>query len=497
MSSACSRPFYPHADTPCYSYSGGRDGIVCAWDLNLDAPRADASKTPAATTKFRAQTQAHMHWINDIALAQNNSALVSASSDLTVKVWRPNAHDGAGAQTIGEHSDYIKCVATPPADTNANWVASGGLDRKVRLWDLNGGGKTLEIDVKGEEVTEKGSVYALRVGRDFLACGGPENVVRLYDPRSGSRVSKLVGHLDTIRAILIDDAGDTILSASGDKTIKMWSVKGGRCMYTFTMHDDSIWSLFSDDPRLGTFYSSDRSGLVVKTDVRGSLDDMDDGLSLAVAQEHSGVQKIVAAGGHIWTATNQSSINRWEDIDTGPDLQLPEAFRRQRTASVASIKRQPAAPQTDNKTDTKTKEISAQSILRISNTSVFPSRTVFDPESNTLNETMARKGSEVITVDQPDLEMKPVHHLPEETIEGQFGLLKHKLLNDRRRVLTLDTAGDVLLWDLIKVCWELQVGTCANLPSVNLFRVLGNSTLRMWSRLSIPERQWRHGALLT
>lgn len=443
------------------SYSGGRDGIICAWDVNLDHRRGadaaeDAAEDAAAkpqrqpTTKFRAQTQAHMHWINDITLAQNNTALVSASSDLAVKVWRPHSEeDSTRAQTIGEHADYVKCVATPPADMNANWVASGGLDRKICLWDLNGAGKTLEFDVKGEEITEKGSVYALAVGRNILASGGPEKTVRLYDPRTGSRVSKLVGHLDNIRSILIDEAGDTILSASADKTIKMWSVKGGRCMYTFTMHDESIWSLYSDDPRLGIFYSSDRSGLVAKTDVRGSLEDVDDGLSLAVAQEHFGVSKVVAAGGHIWTATNRSSINRWADVNTSGDIKLPEAFRHQRAASAASNRpRQPSLPNVDAP---KNKEIFAESILRISNTAVFPARSALDPDTNTLNETLARRGSEVV-VEQPDPEVKPIHQLPEETIEGQFGLLKHKMLNDRRRVLTLDTAGDVLMWDLITVC---------------------------------------------
>ena len=50
-----------------------------------------------------------------------------------------------------------------------------------------------------------------------------------------------------------------------------------------------------------------------------------------------------------------------------------------------------------------------------------------------------------------DQEIEPLYELPEETIEGQFGLLKWKLLNDRRRVLTVDTAGDVVLWDLVQV----------------------------------------------
>jgi WD repeat-containing protein 48 len=62
-----------------------------------------------------------------------------------------------------------------------------------------------------------------------------------------------------------------------------------------------------------------------------------------------------------------------------------------------------------------------------------------------------------LVIEQPDLEVKPIHQLPAETIEGQFGLLKHKLLNDRRRVLTLDTAGEVLMWDLLKVTCDHSV----------------------------------------
>jgi len=41
--------------------------------------------------------QAHTHWVNDSVLAQNNSTLISASSDVTVKAWRPHSHDGSVA----------------------------------------------------------------------------------------------------------------------------------------------------------------------------------------------------------------------------------------------------------------------------------------------------------------------------------------------------------------------------------------------------------------
>ncbi|KAI1388425.1 WD40 repeat-like protein [Hypoxylon trugodes] len=431
-------------------YSGGRDGVICAWDLNLDLnyhSEFDRSSTQdAKPTKFRASTQAHTHWVNDIVLAANNTALVSASSDLTVKVWRPELGD-TEPHTIGQHADYVKCVATP---SSADWVASGGLDRKIYLWDLNGKGKSLEIDVKGDDVSEKASVYAMSVGRNILASGGPESIVRLWDPRSGGRITKLVGHTDNIRAILMNEAGDTVMTASSDQTVKVWSVAAGRCMHTLTMHNDSVWSLFSEDPELGVFYSSDRSGLIVKTDTRGTVE-MDEGLSVAVAQEHDGANKVVACGDYIWTATSSSSINRWTNVETGPSAQLPEPFRHLRASSPVSRSRKPSAASVD---EAGKNEIPTKSILRISNTAIFPPELNGASESNMTLGLPSRKGSEIIA-DPVVPTIEPIHHLPEETIEGQNGLVKHKLLNDRRRVLTLDTAGDVLLWDLIR-CEVIQ-----------------------------------------
>lgn len=373
---------------------------------------------------------------------------MSASSDLTVRVWRPLSDESQAPQTIGQHADYVKCVATP--NSQADWVASGGLDRRICLWDLNGGGKQLEIEVGDEDKSEKGSVYALSVSRSMLASGGPESIVRLWDPRSGTRITKFVGHTDNIRDILINESGDTIVTASSDQTIKVWSVTAGRCMHTLTMHNDSVWSLFSNDPQLGIIYSSDRSGLVVKTDVRGTLGELDDGFSIALAQENDGVNKVIAFGDYIWTATSSSSINRWANVDTGDDIELPEAYKPPRTTPVPSKPKQESSSTAKGKSKT---EIPTQAVLRISNTARFPAAAIREPDVAAV--LGLRKGSEII-VDADMRVIMPIHTLPEDTIEGQHGLVKHKLLNDRRRALTLDTAGDVLLWDLLRVGFPLQ-----------------------------------------
>jgi WD repeat-containing protein 48 len=431
-----------------------------------------SSASPSSPTTLRQQVQAHTHWINDIALVNGNQALVSASSDVTVKLWRPGAQYSP-PQTIGMHSDYVKCVTSP--GPGHNWVASGALDRKVCLWDLYGGGEKLKIDVAGDEAAgNKGSVYALAATGNVIAGGGPESIVRVWDARSGQRITKFVGHTDNIRSVLIASDGDTVMTASSDQTIKIWSMVAGRCMYTLTMHGDSVWSLYSDDPRLETFWSSDRSGLVAKTDSRGKPE-IDEGLCVAVCRETGGINRVVACGGHLWTATSSSSINRWTDVTTeDAEVLLPESYSMYHRSSVSTFNRnrvpsqqfvqthQPGGdsprftsptPARKNSSSYSANQIPIKSILRLSNTAPFPVFKARDPDSVTLYSTTAslRKPSD-LAMDAEDLSgTVPMRLQADFTIEGQHGLIKHVLLNDKRRVLTLDTAGEVLLWDLLQV----------------------------------------------
>ena len=396
--------------------------------------------------------QAHTHWINDIVLTQSNAALVSASSDITVKVWRPHSEERGLPSTIGLHDDYVKCLASPTE--HSDWVASGGLDHKIRLWDLNGGGERLQIDVGEDDSNAKGSVYALSVRGSVMASGGPASTVKLWDRRSGKRITKFVGHTDNIRSILISQDGDTILTASSDQTVKVWSVTAGRCIYTLTMHNTSVWSLYSDHPRLSAFYSGDRSGLVAKTDIRGG-DDLNRGLSLAIAQEHEGINKIVASRDHFWTATSSSSINRWEDVDLDRAYLIPDSPKHPRQSSVSSrSKIPPSAPQSSSSLSGSSQppRIPLHSILQPSNGAGYLFQGSRDGEVTTSYPAASiRKLSEAV-LDQELEVVTPVNELPQETIEGQNGLIKHVILNDRKRVLTLDTAGEVVMWDLLKVC---------------------------------------------
>jgi WD repeat-containing protein 48 len=82
------------------------------------------------------------------------------------------------------------------------------------------------------------------------------------------------------------------LSGSSDSTIKLWSVKAQRCLNTFETHQDSVWSLCSNDPNLKTFYSGSRDGLVNRTHVSGRASDDTESECIALFKEESGVTKV-------------------------------------------------------------------------------------------------------------------------------------------------------------------------------------------------------------
>ncbi|GAO46998.1 WD40 repeat-like protein [Saitoella complicata NRRL Y-17804] len=436
-------------------YSAGRDGKLIQWDLGLDQEEQDGGEDEeyvsvhrprepmASMTKYRAQVDAHTHWVNDIALVSQNTAVVSASSDTLVKIWRPEENR---VDTLGHHTDYVKCLAS--AGPSCDWIASGGLDRRVMLWDLNGYGEKTRIDLDAAGGGPKGSVYALGAGGGVIASGGPERVVRLWDPNSGKRIAKLVGHTDNVRSVLVSHDGRTILTASSDSTCRIWDVGSGRCQNTLTMHSDSVWKLYSEHPDLKLFYSADKSGYVARTDVR-NVADPEYGTCVAICQEGAGVNGLVCANDYIWTATADSSdIRRWEDYDLSSERER-DYLSVNENGNGHTPSRTPTSP-----------SVPRSALLPLTSTGHFAFATTGsrDPEVSTMYSAASVVSIPQYMNHQDDPSILPIRSTPTETIHGQHGLIKHHLLNNRRHVLTLDTSSELALFDIVKCQLVKQLG---------------------------------------
>ena len=171
--------------------SAGRDGTICAWKYSPDAAEA-------AAPELSFVLEDHTDWVNDLVLVHEGgqaAALVSCSSDTTLKVWRPSAQAGQTARchTMRRHTDYVKALAYAP---QARLLASASCDRTVLLWDIH----TLQpcggSGSAGDGNSHKDSVYCLGTNpaATLLASGSVDNDVRLWDPRSPEGHFTLRGH---------------------------------------------------------------------------------------------------------------------------------------------------------------------------------------------------------------------------------------------------------------------------------------------------------------
>ncbi|KZT64082.1 WD40 repeat-like protein [Daedalea quercina L-15889] len=550
------------------------------WEVDEEALEARKANPPA--TQFRQCAQLHSDWVNDILLCNMNQTLVSASSDGTVRAWNPHAVDNAEPTTIGTHEDYVRCLTQSRVQ---HWVASGSFDRTIKLWDLNGGGSPTSplVTLSAPESSgPKASIYAVATDPygSIITSGSPERVVRMWDPRSGKRVGKLVGHTDNIRAMLLSDDAKYLLTGSADASVKLWSLSSQRCLHTFTHHTESVWSLFSQHPSLEIFYSGDRSGIVCKVDVE-SCTDVSEGECIVVCQDTServgggsspeGVNKIVAMDdSYLWTASGSSSFRRWkvpqrravraaalssvrdgtlvESPPSESDDQIPRSAAR---ASIDFSRVTPGTPPHPGSVHGRTRTSSPPPTNRSHRASLSPSLSPslmsansvapqepdpygeregeetwygipfeslvhltsphdsfvgfnthssfargHDPEIATLYSAASimsmprlshppptalastvprsnspflssriRLGEDAQTLHpatraraafeerEVAADAVPYNHEPDDVVQGEHGLVRCAMLNDRVHVLTVDTAGEVAVWDVIRgVC---------------------------------------------
>ncbi|BAZ16758.1 WD-40 repeat protein [Calothrix sp. NIES-4071] len=76
-----------------------------------------------------------------------------------------------------------------------------------------------------------------------IASASNDKTIKLWNGATGKLISTLVGHQDAVISVVYSPDGNTIASASVDKTIKLWDVATGKIISTLTGHTDQVNSV--------------------------------------------------------------------------------------------------------------------------------------------------------------------------------------------------------------------------------------------------------------
>jgi len=200
--------------------------------------------------------------------------LATGAKDNTAKLWRidPEHNSFTCFATFTGHAESLGAIAlpkaTPLSGTAANtnplehppaFLMTGSQDKTVKRWDMSSVQKDTKKAARAT-YTRKAhdkDINALDISHNstFFASASQDRTVKIWSLEDGEAVGVLRGHRRGVWSVkfapkdtpqISGDNGQAssarglILTGSGDKTIKIWSLSDYSCLRTFEGHTNSV-----------------------------------------------------------------------------------------------------------------------------------------------------------------------------------------------------------------------------------------------------------------
>ncbi|MBU1121702.1 MAG: WD40 repeat domain-containing protein [Candidatus Omnitrophota bacterium] len=149
---------------------------------------------------------------------KNDEFLVTADRSGGIKLWETKKRFSLGF-TLAGHAKEAYAVAF---SSDGKYLASGGADQFIKVWDI--ASKSLVKTIRAYT----GTIDALQFSPDnsILASANLDNLIELWEAKDGGfyHVTSLTGHQGSVYSVSFHPNNKYLVSSGKDKEIRIWPI---------------------------------------------------------------------------------------------------------------------------------------------------------------------------------------------------------------------------------------------------------------------------------
>lgn len=155
------------------------------------------------------------------------------------------------------------------------------------------------------------SAVALTPDGRYAVSASWDKTLKVWDVASGVELDTLRGHHDVVRAVAVMPDGQHVISASDDTTLKMWDIHSGRELRTLLGHTDKVLAV-TITPDGKRVISGSFDGII-------KIWDLTSGTELSSLQAHADKAycklKVTPSGQYVLSSSSDKALKVWQLVD--------------------------------------------------------------------------------------------------------------------------------------------------------------------------------------
>ncbi|KAF8496944.1 WD40 repeat-like protein [Gautieria morchelliformis] len=185
--------------------------------------------------------QGHYFDMNTLSYSTDGQNIATGGDDGKVKLW--NTTSGFCYVTFTEHSSAVSAVEFAK---QGQVIFSASLDGTVRAFDLV---RYRNFRTFTSPTPVQFSALAVDPSGEVVAAGSTDSFeVFMWSVQTGRLLDVLTGHEGPISSLAFSPTGNTLASASWDRSVRLWNVFGrSRAVEPFTLSADVLALAFRPD----------------------------------------------------------------------------------------------------------------------------------------------------------------------------------------------------------------------------------------------------------